>query len=79
MSKFYKVYYTVEIKYFSMVRDAFDPEEPEIRSRSAAVAMKRADKIKKEGYQVVATRVVKVTREPVARRDIRKMLKGRVK
>lgn len=67
-----KTYFAVEVKYFSMVRDVFDPEdEPERKYRTATAAMKRADKIKKEGYNVVATRVVKVTREPVSRRTIK--------
>ena len=66
-----KTYFAVEVKYFSMIRDVFDPEEPEIKHRSPIAAMKRADKIKKEGYNVVATRVVKVTREPISRRTIK--------
>ena len=69
------VHYEVEYKPFNMCGSRFYPDDEYgycgRRYRSAAAAMRRANKIKNEGISIEATRVVKVTREPVSRRRIK--------
>lgn len=67
-----KTYYTVEVKYFSTTHEFFEPEEtPEIKSKTAAAAMKRA-KAAQDKYGITATRIIKVTREVISKKSIRK-------
>ena len=69
------VHYEVEYKPFDMCGSRFYPDDEcgyEGRKyRSAAAAMRRADEIKENGINIEATRVVKVTREPISRRKIK--------
>ena len=69
------VHYEVEYKPFDMCGSRFYPDDEcgyeERKYRSAAAAMRRADKLKEEMWNCEATRVVKVTREPVSRRRIK--------
>lgn len=70
------VHYEVEYKPFDMCGSRFYPDDEYgyegRRYRSAAMALKRANKLKEEGIHIEATRVVKVTREPLSRQRIKK-------
>lgn len=69
------VHYEVEYKPFDVCGSKFYPDDEYghcgRKYRSAAAAMRRADKIKNEKIDVEATRVIKVTREPISRRRIK--------
>ena len=69
------VHYEVEYKPFDMCGSRFYPDDEYgyagYRYRSAEAAMRRADKLKEEMLNCEATRVIKVTREPISRRRIK--------
>jgi len=69
------IHYEVEYKPFDMCGSRFYPDDEYgyagRKYRSAAAALRRADKLKEEMLNIEATRVVKVTREPVSRRRIK--------
>lgn len=71
-----RTYYVVETKYWSPIGLPFEVEKDdkgiEIKHKTSLAAMRKADKLKKEEYGVVATKIVKVTRESVSRREILK-------
>lgn len=70
------VHYEVEYKPFDPCGSRWYPDDEcgyaQRRYRSIVVAMQRADSIRKTWLQIEATRVVKVTREPVALRRVKK-------
>lgn len=70
------VHYKVEYKPFDPCGSRWYPDDEcgyaQRRYRSMNAAMKRADKVRKTLLQIEATRVVKVTREPVALYRVKK-------